>query len=90
MAFGWSYSKSIFTEFAEHELKPTLFVYHDLVKATRNFHTSMKLGEGGFGAVYKVWSHPIASFLQFWEFEHEWKCEPLLVDELSILGAYQQ
>ena len=44
----------VFAEFSEHELKPTLFPFHDLVKATQNFHADMKLGEGAFGAVYKV------------------------------------
>ena len=43
-------------EFAEHELKPTLFVYNELQKATRDFHPDMKLGEGAFGAVYRVLS----------------------------------
>ncbi|KAG0560351.1 hypothetical protein KC19_10G174000 [Ceratodon purpureus] len=40
-------------KFAEHELKPTLFVYNELQKATRDFHPDMKLGEGAFGAVYR-------------------------------------
>ncbi|KAG0601654.1 hypothetical protein M758_11G129500 [Ceratodon purpureus] len=40
-------------KFAEHELKPTLFSYSELQKATRDFHADMKLGEGAFGAVYK-------------------------------------
>jgi hypothetical protein len=42
------------TEFVEHELKPTLFAYSELQKATRDFHPEMKLGEGAFGVVYKV------------------------------------
>ena len=42
------------TEFAEHELKPTLFAYSELQKATREFHPKMKLGEVAFGVVYKV------------------------------------
>ena len=42
------------TEFAEYDLKPTLFTYSELQKATRDFHVDMKLGEGGYGAVYKV------------------------------------
>ncbi|KAG0631769.1 hypothetical protein M758_1G277800 [Ceratodon purpureus] len=40
-------------KFAEHELKPTLFTYSELQKATRDFHADMRLGEGAFGAVYK-------------------------------------
>ncbi|KAG0603772.1 hypothetical protein M758_10G119500 [Ceratodon purpureus] len=40
-------------EFAEYEMKPTLFSYSELQRATRDFHPDMKLGEGGFGAVFK-------------------------------------
>ncbi|KAL6885499.1 hypothetical protein ACP4OV_010278 [Aristida adscensionis] len=32
---------------------PREFKYADVKKATRNFHESMRLGRGGFGAVYK-------------------------------------
>ncbi|KAG0603306.1 hypothetical protein M758_10G083100 [Ceratodon purpureus] len=39
--------------FAEFELKPTLFAFSELQKATRNFHADMKVGQGGYGAVYK-------------------------------------
>jgi hypothetical protein len=31
-----------------------MYAYKDLQKATNNFHDSMKLGQGAFGAVYKV------------------------------------
>ena len=44
----------VLTEFAEHELKPTLFTYSELQKATRDFHADNRLGEGAFGAVYLV------------------------------------
>lgn len=30
------------------------FPFETLVAATNNFHPSLKLGEGGFGPVYKV------------------------------------
>ncbi|CAL4917215.1 unnamed protein product [Urochloa decumbens] len=33
---------------------PTTFYYHDLKAATNNFSEKSKLGEGGFGDVYKV------------------------------------
>jgi hypothetical protein len=33
---------------------PTIFSYSVLKTATKNFHIGSKLGEGGFGAVYKV------------------------------------
>jgi hypothetical protein len=36
------------------ESRPTLFSYSVLKKATKNFHISNKLGEGGFGSVFKV------------------------------------
>ena len=37
------------------ELKaPTKYKYSDLKAATKNFSEKNKLGEGGFGAVYKV------------------------------------
>lgn len=32
---------------------PREFKYKELKKATSNFHESMRLGEGGFGIVYK-------------------------------------
>ena len=36
---------------------PTSFYYRDLKAATNNFNEKSKLGEGGFGDVYKVcWS----------------------------------
>ncbi|CAK7329047.1 unnamed protein product [Dovyalis caffra] len=45
-------------EFGTYILKwlpgmPREFKYKELKKATNNFHESMKLGEGGFGVVYK-------------------------------------
>lgn len=41
-------------EFQEAEINPKRFDYNDLRIATRNFHEDMKLGAGGYGAVYKV------------------------------------
>lgn len=32
--------------------------YEDVKVASRNFHRSNKIGEGAFGAVYKVWIFP--------------------------------
>ncbi len=46
--------KSIFAEFAKKEVQPTLYSYSNLKTATKDFHQSNKLGEGGFGIVYKV------------------------------------
>jgi serine/threonine protein kinase len=40
-------------EILKIEGKPTLYSYNVLKTATKNFHMASKLGEGGFGAVYK-------------------------------------
>ncbi|KAH8958123.1 hypothetical protein BDL97_06G006600 [Sphagnum fallax] len=40
-------------EFAKKDVQPRMYAYKDLQKATNNFHDSMKLGQGAFGAVYK-------------------------------------
>ncbi|KAH8940794.1 hypothetical protein BDL97_14G003900 [Sphagnum fallax] len=40
-------------EILKIEGKPTIFPYHVLKTATKNFNVGSKLGEGGFGAVYK-------------------------------------
>jgi hypothetical protein len=42
-------------KFAEFEVQPTIFGYNELKVATRDFHPTMKLGEGSFGVVYKVY-----------------------------------
>ena len=36
------------------EIKPYTFTYSELKSATQDFNLSNKLGEGGFGPVYKV------------------------------------
>ncbi len=40
--------------FAEMAKQSTLYSYHELKVATRDFHLDNKLGEGNFGVVYKV------------------------------------
>jgi len=40
-------------EFAEYEVKPTIYTFSELQAITRSF--SIKLGQGAFGSVYKVW-----------------------------------
>ncbi|KAH8955712.1 hypothetical protein BDL97_07G001900 [Sphagnum fallax] len=45
--------REIQQEFANKEVEPTLYSYNILKTATRDFHQNNKLGEGGFGIVYK-------------------------------------
>ena len=45
---------AILTEFQQFEVNPTIFKYDELHAATNGFHPEMKLGEGGYGVVYKV------------------------------------
>jgi hypothetical protein len=40
--------------FAKMAKQSTLYSYHELKVATRDFHLDNKLGEGNFGVVYKV------------------------------------
>ncbi|KAG0584545.1 hypothetical protein KC19_3G217100 [Ceratodon purpureus] len=40
-------------KFEEFDVKPTIFSYNELRAATRDFSEDMKLGQGGYGAVYK-------------------------------------
>ena len=51
---GWLNRCSEFAEFAEYEVKPTLYTYSEIRTITEDFHPDMKLGEGHYGAVYKV------------------------------------
>nr|XP_024395386.1 probable LRR receptor-like serine/threonine-protein kinase At1g34110 isoform X4 [Physcomitrium patens] len=44
---------SITPKFDEFDVKPTIYSYNELKAATRDFHIENKLGEGGYGAVYK-------------------------------------
>ncbi|KAH8955710.1 hypothetical protein BDL97_07G001800 [Sphagnum fallax] len=45
--------REIQQEFANKEVQPTLYSYNILKTATRDFHQNNKVGEGGFGIVYK-------------------------------------
>lgn len=58
-----SYSSWNVAEFEEAEVNPKRFDYNELRVATRNFHEDMKLGAGGFGAVYKVSNYRYLSTL---------------------------
>jgi hypothetical protein len=42
-------------EFADYEVKPTIFTYNELRIATEDFKPHMKLGKGAYGTVYKVY-----------------------------------
>jgi hypothetical protein len=44
-------------EFARQQVQLILYSYNMLKLATKDFHASNKLGEGGFGVVYKVNSY---------------------------------
>lgn len=46
------YVREIQEDFAKASISTNLFTYHELRKATRNFHKDNKLGEGGFGEVF--------------------------------------
>jgi len=61
-----------FAELLGMDARPYTFSYAELKTATENFSPSNKLGEGGFGPVYKVissstWSPEVTSvpILQF-------------------------
>ncbi len=51
---NWTYNMA---EFAKQQVQPILYSFKVLKVATNSFHPSNKLGEGGFGAVYKVNSY---------------------------------
>lgn len=42
------------SEFARNEVQPNLYSYTELKVATEDFSPDMRLGQGGFGVVYKV------------------------------------
>lgn len=55
-------------DFAENDIKPTIFTFNQLRVATEDFSERTKIGEGSFGAVYKVnYYYPtVLSFKYIW------------------------
>jgi hypothetical protein len=51
-------------------VKPTIFSYNELRIATRDFHEDMKLGQGSYGAVYKVQKLTIIGKISMHKFSH--------------------
>ncbi|KAH9553228.1 hypothetical protein CY35_09G108000, partial [Sphagnum magellanicum] len=49
----WYLLLQLHERFAQHEVQPTIFGYTEFKVATRDFHPTMKLGQGSFGVVYK-------------------------------------
>lgn len=47
---------SLIAEFADYEVKPTIYTYSEIRASTGDFHPEMRLGSGHYGAVYKVCS----------------------------------
>jgi hypothetical protein len=44
----------VISELSKKDVKPNLYSYAELRVATDDFNPSNKLGQGGFGVVYKV------------------------------------
>jgi hypothetical protein len=44
----------VMSELSKKDVKPNLYSYAELRVATDDFNPSNKLGQGGFGVVYKV------------------------------------
>lgn len=44
----------VLAEFEQFDVKPNIYSYNELRAATRDFHDDMKLGQGAYGAVFKV------------------------------------
>ena len=51
----------LLAELLSMEIKPYTFTYSELKSATQDFNLSNKLGEGGFGPVYKA--RPVPKYL---------------------------
>jgi hypothetical protein len=49
--------RSVYEEELDHGTGPRRFMYHELVAATDGFSSRNKLGEGGFGSVYRGFLH---------------------------------
>ena len=66
---------------SDEELDLPLLDFSTIVDATESFSTKKKIGEGGFGPVYKVIQHlstrakTLSKVLNFRIYRHAYKCE---------------
>jgi hypothetical protein len=56
-------SVTVCADFSKASIATYLYTYRELKVATRRFHKDHKLGEGGFGEVYKVCTDYILSWI---------------------------
>ena len=54
------------------DARPYTFSYAELRNATEDFSPSNKLGEGGFGPVYKVGHYPIEQIF-FYDYDYDYE-----------------
>jgi hypothetical protein len=74
-------------EILKIEGKPTIYSYNVLKTATKNFQAASKLGEGGFGAVYKVTSTQSSSRMNvvFVFTENTYQCKNTDIETHEVL-----
>lgn len=76
----------VFTaEYKGLEIDSFQFKYTTLEKATQNFNATNKIGQGGFGEVFKVSSN----IMVFLPFSNNTLCSSLINSPVSFLGPNQ-